>query len=81
VLEADIDVKDVFPELTVIPEFAVYNPFVLKVVNDPDDAVVIPIGPGFANVFPLSVAALKLATVVVEAITKGAVPVDTVEVI
>ena len=42
------------------------------VVNAPELAVVDPIGPGIANVFPFNKLAFKLATLVVEVITNGA---------
>ena len=48
------------------------------VVNDADDAVELPIDPGFANVAPFNVLEFKLATFVVLATVNGAVPVDTV---
>lgn len=53
----------------------------LRVVNAPVDAVPDPMAPGAANVAPLSELALRLATLVVEATTNGAVPVETVLVI
>jgi hypothetical protein len=52
-----------------------------SVVNAPVDAVPLPIAPGAANVAPFRLDAFKLATLVVDAITNGAVPVDTVLVI
>jgi hypothetical protein len=48
------------------------------VVNVPLLAVVAPIGPGLANVFPFNKLAFKFATFVVLLTIKGAVPVDTV---
>jgi hypothetical protein len=62
------------------PKFALINPEADIVVNTPVDGVEDPIGPGLANVAPLKVDALKLATVVVDETTNGAVPVDTVDV-
>jgi hypothetical protein len=52
----------------------------VKVVNVPAAAVPPPIAPGAANVAPLSEEAFKLATFVVDEITNGAEPVETVEV-
>jgi hypothetical protein len=52
----------------------------LSVVNAPLPAVVLPIEPGAANVAPFKLLAFKLGMLVVDAITKGAVPVATVEV-
>jgi len=52
-----------------------------RVVNAPVDAEPLPIAPGEANVAPLSDDAFRLATFVVDAITSGAVPVVTVDVI
>jgi hypothetical protein len=57
------------------PAPAVRSPDVLKVVKAPVLAVVLPIGLGNAKVLPLSNEAFKLATLVVLATTKGAVPV------
>ena len=52
----------------------------LNVVNAPLPAVVLPIEPGDANVAPLKLLAFKLATLVVEATTNGAVPLARVDV-
>ncbi len=52
----------------------------LRVVKVPAAAVPEPMAPGAAKVAPLSELAFRLATLVVEAITSGAVPVATVEV-
>lgn len=60
---------------------SVVTPVLLSVVNAPVLGVPEPIGPGAAKVAPFSELAFKLATFVVEAITNGAVPVETVEVI
>lgn len=60
---------------------AVITPVAVKVVNEPVLGVVDPIGPGEAKVAPLRLEAFKLATLVVLATTKGAVPVETVDVI
>ena len=53
----------------------------VPLVNVALDAVVEPITPGAANVAPFNEEAFKLATLVVDAITNGAVPVATVDVI
>ncbi len=53
----------------------------LRVVKAPVEAVPDPIAPGAAKVAPFKELAFKLATLVVEAITSGAVPVARVEVI
>jgi hypothetical protein len=55
-------------------------PLDVSVVNAPDPGVVLPIGPGAAKVAPFRELALRLATLVVEATTNGAVPVARVEV-
>lgn len=60
---------------------AVISPLALIVVKAPVLGVPEPMAPGDAKVAPLKLEALRLATLVVEAITKGAVPVDKVEVI
>jgi hypothetical protein len=52
-----------------------------SVVNAPVPAVVEPIAPGEAKVAPFKLEAFRLATFVVEATVKGAVPVVSVEVI
>jgi hypothetical protein len=52
----------------------------LKVVNAPVPAVPLPIAPGLAKVAPLKEDAFRFATFVVEDTTRGAVPVDTVDV-
>ena len=57
------------------------TPLELRVVKAPVPGVPEPIGPGAAKVAPFSEEAFRLATLVVEAITSGAVPVVTVEVI
>ena len=49
-------------------------------VKLPDPGVVLPIAPGAANVAPFRLDAFRFATFVVDAITKGAVPVVNVEV-
>jgi hypothetical protein len=56
-------------------------PLDVRVVKAPVPGVVLPIGPGAAKVAPFRELALRLATLVVEAITNGAVPVARVEVI
>lgn len=56
-------------------------PLALMVVNAPVPGVPLPIGPGAANVAPASDDAFKFGTLVVLAITNGAVPVASVEVI
>jgi hypothetical protein len=53
----------------------------VKVVNAPDPGVPEPIEPGAAKVAPFKDEALRLATLVVDETTNGAVPVDTVDVI
>ena len=53
----------------------------VSVVNAPVEGVVPPIAPGAANVAPLREDALRFGTLVVEAMTRGAVPVAWVEVI
>jgi hypothetical protein len=53
----------------------------LNVVNAPLPAVVLPIEPGDANVAPFKLLAFKLATLVVDVIENGAVPVANVDVI
>ena len=53
----------------------------VRVVNAPVEGVPDPIGPGAAKVAPFKDEALRFATLVVEAMTNGAVPVDTVDVI
>jgi len=50
----------------------------VSVVNVPDAGVALPIAPGAANVAPFKLDAFKLATLVVEATTNGAVPVARV---
>jgi hypothetical protein len=50
-------------------------------VKAPVEAVVLPIGPGDANVAPLNDEALRFGTFVVLATTNGAVPVTNVDVI
>lgn len=52
----------------------------VSVVNLPVLGVVLPIAPGEAKVAPFSELAFRLATLVVEVTTSGAVPVETVEV-
>jgi hypothetical protein len=52
-----------------------------RVVNAPEPAVPLPIEPGAAKVAPFKLEALRLATFVVDATTKGAVPVARVDVI
>jgi hypothetical protein len=65
---------------------AVVNPesvtevLAVRVLKVPAAAVPPPMAPGAAKVAPLSELAFRLATLVVEAITSGAVPVETVEV-
>ncbi len=51
-----------------------------RVVKAPVEAVPDPIGPGAAKVAPFKELAFRLATLVVEATTNGAVPVDKVDV-
>jgi hypothetical protein len=59
----------------------VVTPVEDSVVKAPVPGVVLPIGPGAAKVAPFRELALRLATLVVEATTNGAVPVARVEVI
>ena len=63
-----------------LPVPMVEAPLLVRVLKAPVLAVPLPIGPGAAKVAPLSELAFKLATLVVEATTNGAVPVETVEV-
>lgn len=60
---------------------AVTAPLAERVVKAPEDAVPPPIAPGAAKVAPLSEEAFKFATLVVDATTNGAEPVERVEVI
>ena len=55
------------------------SPVAVKLVNPPVLGVV-PIAPGLAKVAPFKELAFKFATLVVEATTRGAVPVAKVEV-
>jgi hypothetical protein len=55
-------------------------PFEVRVVKAPVPGVPEPMAPGAAKVAPFKEEALRLATLVVEAMVNGAVPVDTVEV-
>ena len=59
----------------------VIAPVALKVVKAPEPAVVEPIDPGEAKVAPLRKLAFKLGTTVVDATTKGGLPVTMVLVI
>jgi hypothetical protein len=64
-----------------VPPLAVERGVVKEIdVKAPVDAVPPPMAPGFANVFPFKLLALRLGTFVVLETTKGAVPVATVEV-
>jgi hypothetical protein len=72
------------PEVLVTTPAVVRPPLVIevlavKVVNVAEPGVPPPIVPGAANVAPFNELAFKLATLVVEATEKGAVPVETVE--
>lgn len=60
---------------------AVMTPVAESEVNAPDAGVPPPIAPGAAKVAPPSEEALRFATLVVLATTKGALPVETVDVI
>lgn len=53
---------------------------VVSVEKLPVEAVVLPMAPGAAKVAPLRLLALRLATLVVEVTTKGAVPIAIVDV-
>ena len=64
-----------------LPPLRVMLLLVARVVNEPVLAVVPPIAPGLANVAPVRELAFKLGTLVVLAMTRGAVPVATVLVI
>jgi len=66
--------------VSAVPVPMVELPDDVRVVNAPDPGVVLPIGPGAAKVAPFRELALRLATLVVEATTNGAVPVARVEV-
>jgi hypothetical protein len=57
------------------------SPVSVRDVNVPAAAVPPPIAPGAAKVAPFREDAFRFATLVVEAITRGAVPVGTVDVI
>ena len=70
----------VLEELTVVFD-TVITPLAPIVVKDPVLEVVDPMAPGLANDAPLSELAFRLGTFVVDAITRGAVPVATLEVI
>ena len=63
-----------------VPEPTVNEVEPLRVVNAPVLGVVEPIVPGIAQVEPSNWLTFKLLTTVVDAMTSGAVPVDTVEV-
>ena len=67
------------PEVDCIVITPELDPIIDIVVKLPVLAVVFPIGPGFANVFPDNELAFKFATLVVELIINGAVPVKTVD--
>jgi hypothetical protein len=77
IVPAPVVVKD----WLLVVVLAVITPVAVKVVNEPVLGVVEPIGPGEAKVAPLKLDAFRLATLVVLETTKGAVPVETVEVI
>lgn len=79
VLAALVPVPNVFVREAPVP--IVELPEEESVVKAPDEGVVEPIGPGDAKVAPFNDEAFKLATFVVEAMTSGAVPVASVEVI
>jgi hypothetical protein len=66
------------PAKVILPEV---NPESVREVNTPDPGVPDPIEPGDAKVAPFKDEAFKFGTLVVEDMTKGAVPVATVEVI
>lgn len=78
VLAAVVPVPKVLVKEVPVP--IVEAPDEVKVVNAPVDGVPEPIAPGAAKVAPFKEEALRFATLVVDAITNGAVPVASVEV-
>ena len=73
--------EDPEPKVLVVePVAMVEAPLEVRVVKAPVEAVPEPIGPGAANVAPERDEAFKLATLVVEVMMSGAVPVAIVEV-
>jgi hypothetical protein len=68
------------PPAALVTTPALVSPESVKEVKVPVPAVPVPIFPGEAKVAPFKEEAFKLATLVVEATTKGAVPVVAVEV-
>ena len=66
--------------LVVEPVAIVEAPLEVRVVKAPVPGVPEPIGPGAAKVAPERDEAFRLATLVVEVTTRGAVPVEMVEV-
>jgi succinate-acetate transporter protein len=72
-LVVELTISGAVPVATVL-----VNEFAVAVVNVPAAAVVLPIAPGDANVAPFKELAFKLATLVVELIVNGAVPVAIV---
>ena len=77
VLVAEVPVPNEFVKLAPVP--IVLLPLLVKVVKAPVLGVV-PMAPGLAKVAPFKDEAFKFATLVVEATTRGAVPVAKVEV-
>jgi hypothetical protein len=82
---ADVMLVDEDAIEPIVPEVKLFTVPVMEVeavnvVNAPVEAVPDPIAPGAAKVAPLKDEALRLATLVVEATTNGAVPVAKVEV-
>ena len=71
---------DKAPPAALVTTPALVRPVAVKEVKVPVPAVPVPILPGLAKVAPFKEEAFKLATLVVEATTRGAVPVVTVEV-
>lgn len=79
VLAADVPVPNVLVRDAPVP--IVELPEEVRVVKEPVEGVPEPIAPGLAKVAPFKEEAFKLATLVVEATTNGAVPEARVEVI
>ena len=69
----------ILDELSVVRVFVIC-PLVESVVKAPELAIVLPILPGETKVAPFRLDAFKLGTFVVLDTTKGAVPVETVEI-
>ena len=85
--DIELFIVSVFPfaMVNVAPVAGVVKVYLLNVVpvtfvNAPVLAVVDPIAPGAANVAPAKLLAFRFSTLVVDAITNGAVPGETVDV-